>query len=524
MTSPEMYERLKVVSLAPPIRIPADATIIDASNLNNGSYMKNCFPEHWEEAGRTYTVKRPGLAEQRSLVNPDSGPVPPNNVVQGALSLEKLSALFYIIGDCVAWLTSSETLVTAALPSLPQGLMPFRSIEGRVTVSGQVKDSVLIQSRVMYNIWTPIPFTSLVTNPVNTSAISGDLVPSLSELNTAYYVMTTSRRIYNSVDGLSWGSLDYITLDDSLGVPICLIRHLTYLVAFCSKGTVVFYDAGISPGSPLLPVQNAVFLEGMAWDGQWSATSSIDDELFWIGSGQAASVSVLMMTGLTITKISTPDVDRILEKWMKFTATYNGQTTTGYFRTYYPSGVTIKSGGHSYYILTFPSPSGSNGITLVYDIGLRHWTFWTQVDPNSQQETAFKPIWAVMHPSLHIPVMFDTTSGKMQKLSQEVFTDLGLPIKMKVQTELYNWGNQRRKFVPAIYLESDTKSSFDVGVDWTDNDYEYYCLPQVFKMVNQKRQLLRCGSMVRRGWRLTYDANTPMRWNGLLVEIQAGSL
>ena len=515
MAAPQSYDNIQQVPCVVPF------TRRDAGPTSD-AYMKNCYVESTGEAA--YAIKRQGLNSLRGVTFPvPTGPGFSAFNGQGILGSDQGFFTTFVMNDVVGFLSATNVLTSVALPSgVSQAGCLFRMVPAP---AGVLSSDTLLQAESFYyaTAFGPGAVTAL-----STAALTGQLVPSLCELNATYYLMTTYGRVYSTPDYTTWSSLAYVTLDSALGQPVALVRHLTYLIAFASKGAVAYYDAGISPGSPLAPVQNAVFLEGCALDGAFTIASSIDDELFWVGSGQSSGYTVQMMTGLTIVTVSTEAVNRVLEKYMALIAIANAGGTN-WTRTTHPRGLTFKTGGHSFYLLTFPTFVYSGitqvGITLAYDITKKHWSVWTQniSIAGVTTEREWQAIAVTTNPAANSSIFVDASTGSLTTLSPNIYQDLSRTLIMQIQTELFNWGNQRTKMIPATYLQADTMSS-NVTVQWTDDDYTTYNVGQVVATDNPKKQMIRCGSTTQRGWLLTHTDNTPMRLYGLEVEVVPGAL
>jgi hypothetical protein len=121
------------------------------------------------------------------------------------------------------------------------------------------------------------------------------------------------------------------------------------------------------------------------------------------------------------------------------------------------------------------------------------------------------------------PAQFPDPTGPLMQLDEGTYQDNGQPINVLLQTENYNWGNQRTKIFAATYPLLDTVSS-SVSLSWSDDDYTTFSTPQMIDTTTAKKQLVRCGSAVRRAWQLTHTDNTPMRFYNLEVEILPGAL
>lgn len=249
---------------------------------------------------------------------------------------------------------------------------------------------------------TPATFTYTVGGSPSTPATgtitvqgSGGTVPGIVYINGYFVVMDTSGRIWNSAseDPTSWGALDYIDAqnDSSRGVGLAFSRG--YVVAFKEWSTEFFYDAGNASGSPLSPVDNGTIQTGCA--SGWSI-ASIDDSTFWMSQTKAKGRGVHVLTGLETRKVSTPDVDRILDD----------VTLVNVY------AFCLKVEGHTLYVLTLADPMRAGELpwgTLVYDLTVDIWYQWSMriADYANQvpdsitrtNKTAF-----VEYPSIYVPV------------------------------------------------------------------------------------------------------------------------
>ena len=212
---------------------------------------------------------------------------------------------------------------------------------------------------------TPATFTFAIGGSVTTPATGtitaqgiGGTVPGIGYLNGYFAVMDTSGTIWNSAsdDPTSWNALAFLTAqnDSSRGAGIAVSRG--YLVAFKEWSTEFFYDAANASGSPFSPVDSAPLQIGCATG--WSI-ASIDDFTFWMSQTKAKGRGVHMLVGIEQKKVSTPDVDRILD---------DASIDTVY-------AFCLKIDGHLLYVLTLAADA--EGITLVYDSTSDVWGEWT---------------------------------------------------------------------------------------------------------------------------------------------------
>ena len=211
---------------------------------------------------------------------------------------------------------------------------------------------------------TPATFTFAIASGTDTATGTitaqgiGGTVPGIAYLNGYFVVMDTAGTIWNSAsdDPTSWGALAFLTAqnDSSRGAGIAVSRG--YLVAFKEWSTEFFYDAANATGSPFSPVDSAPLQIGCATG--WSI-ASIDDFTFWMSQTKAKGRGVHMLSGIEQKRVSTPDIDRILDD--------------ASIETVYAFCLNID--GHRLYVLTLAADT--EGITLVYDSTSDLWGEWT---------------------------------------------------------------------------------------------------------------------------------------------------
>ena len=178
-------------------------------------------------------------------------------------------------------------------------------------------------------------------------------------LNGRWYVMDTTGTIWGSEEETpaTWPALNFITSSQGQGNAVALQKSQSYVVAFKEYSTELFFDAGNATGSVLSPVENGFTKIGCAIG---TSCASLDDQLFWMSQTIQSGRGVHVMVGLDQQKISTPDIDRIL----------NADSLS----TVYAYG--IKMDGHRMYVLILVNTN----MTLVYDLDSQLWYQWSSQD------------------------------------------------------------------------------------------------------------------------------------------------
>lgn len=492
------------------------ATVQDA-------YMGNCFVD--KVGDMAYAVKRSGLAAVTDLSA--CSPALPSYTCRGFGGTSLVQVGIYgstALGLRVARFFGTTLYgATVAIPSYTDGSgntylppeNPYRIVQAPGT------SGLFLQSDAIFS-YNNVPTCTLAACGQLGDPTAIPYVPSLCELNGAYYVLTVQGRVLSTTNVLTgFPALNYVTLGTPLGEAVCMVRHLNYLIAFQTGGSTAYYDAGISPGAPIAPVTNAPAGVGMA-KGAAQTAATFADTLFWLSGSTAAGLSVWRMSGLQPEKVSTAEVDRLITSF--YVASY--RATLGTYVPPIPArGLCFEAGGHPIYLLTLPTYTSGGvtypGFSLAYNIALGHWSIWTQSVGGVEGE--MRLIAGGLVSEVNKLIFGDDFSGQTVSLSEATYQDLSQVLTMTVQTDLQAWGNQRTKFIPATYVQTDTLSS-SVQVSWTDDDYTTFSTPQTVSTATPKKQLIRCGSTLQRAWKLTHTDNTPMRIYGLEVEVHPGAL
>src|SRR5206468_1864409 len=116
-----------------------------------------------------------------------------------------------------------------------------------------------------------------------------------------------------------------------------------------------FQDAGSFPGSPLRPIPGANQRVGCV---SASTVAILDNNVFFVATGNHKGRYLATFNGFQATRISNPDVERILDAW----SPGNSRDTA----------FAVRTNGHDFYVLTLFTAS----ITLAYDINEKTWHVW----------------------------------------------------------------------------------------------------------------------------------------------------
>ena len=418
----------------------------------------------------------------------------------------------------------------------------------------------------------PATFTYTVGGSPSTPATgtitvqgTGGTVPGIAYLNGYFAVMDTAGTIWNSGidDPTSWNALDFVAAqtDSSRGAGIAVSRG--YLVAFKEWTAEYFYDASNATGSPFSPVDSGTVQVGCA---NGFSIAAIDDLTFWLSQTRTKGRGVHVLTGLEQRKVSTPDVDRILEE-------FDVSVVYAYC---------LKTQGHSLYVLTIGTP-GVDAVTLVYDYTAEVWYEWTtytsvgtsissisitrtgneatatgttsgtlrdgmwvmitganqaeyngvhQVKRVSGSSFTFtvrgnptSPATGTIAGSFGTPsslpfvgaisfagsVLLLNVTGQLCALDPDVTTDsvalTGSGIDFIVRTPIFDAGTLDRKSMPAMAILANRLDD-SLMVRWSDDDFRTASSFREIDLSLERPELRRCGSFVRRSLEIKHTGNT----------------
>jgi hypothetical protein len=184
---------------------------------------------------------------------------------------------------------------------------------------------------------------------------SGGTVPGIAYLNGTFYVMDVNGVIWGSTaagdDPTTWPALNFATAQMENGAGKAITKSQNYVIAFKEYSTELWYDAKQPSGLPLLPVENGFTKIGCA---NGFSLAEVAGRLFFISQTRGKGRSVHMQLGMQQQKVSTPEIDRILDN--------DGCANV------YAFGLAID--GHNLYVLNLAS------LTIVYDVDAQHWGRW----------------------------------------------------------------------------------------------------------------------------------------------------
>lgn len=425
---------------------------------------------------------------------------------------------------------------------------------------------------------TGASFTYTVANAPATPATgtitaSGgrNTVPGIEYINGYFVVMDVNGVIYNSAQDnpTVWVALDYTAAQSQTGDGKCLAKSLNYIIAFKEWSTEPFYDAQNATGSPLSLYESGVTEIGCA---SGTSVAKVDGNLVWLAQARQRGRSIFTMQGIQQAKISTPDIERILNADDLATVHAYG----------------LKVDGHALYVLTLVT----SNITLVYDMASQNWSQWTSLtlgssksvtsitldgttatvttstahgladgDPvkiSGANQSGYNGIWQIRYVSTTIftievaaglttpatgtilaypytetyykftkyadcagvDLMLHESDGHLYNILPSLYQDNAIPINRSVRSQRLDGGTTTRKRMGRITLIGEVASDTAM-VRWSDDDYVTNQPYRIVDMSAPKPMTRRCGSFNDRSIEVKHIGNTAPVWDALEMEIKS---
>jgi hypothetical protein len=396
-------------------------------------------------------------------------------------------------------------------------------------------------------------------------------------LNGIFYVMDADGTIWGSAedDATSWAADNFVTAEFEPDGGVCLAKLVSNIVALGTYTTEMFFDAGNTTGSALSPVQSDPLLIGCAHANTVAQTESF---LTWVAQQKAQGTTfhrgrfVVVMSGPAYKRISTPDVERILD--------------ADAFDDVYGEIITVS--GHMFYVLTMVA----SAITIVYDFKEGLWYEWKkgtagtsititaltqsggtatatatahglsdgdQVTVSGANQAGYNltvnvtrtdadtftyPVAAAtVSPATGSPVAANWTQGVLDVSGSCNFAgnqaiqlrstgavyvfdpddtdDGGVPIDFQCITENQDGGNNLQKFMSRLELVGDKVSSTAL-VRYSDDDYASWSTYRRMDMSLPRVGVNRLGDFHRRAIQIRHTLSAKARVEALEADVEQG--
>lgn len=467
-------------SMQLPPRLPL---IVTASNRNSSvakdARLVNCYVEANPQTEEIFIYKRPGLAEASR---------PPAADVAGYGIFNWEGDIYSIFGNK---LYRNGVAVTGTIDNSQQ-VYKFSSILGAVPKmvfgNGQQAYAYDVAGGITANL-----------HSINVD-FPDTFVKGWAYLNGATYVMNPQAVIWGSaINSVSvpgdWTPLNFISAQIEPDDGVALDKQLVYVVAFNQWSTEIFFDAGNPTGSPLGSVPGSKISYGCI---SADSVQSIDTKLIWITRTRQGSPQVAVMEGLSVTIVSTPSIERLLE---------GADYTTVY-------SFVLRVNGHSFYVVTLKE----SNLTLAYDLSQDLWHQWTDANGN------YFPFVGAAVDNQERTILQHESNGRLYYFGMNYTNDAGTVIDSIVYTPKFDASTRRKKTLGIMTFVADKQEGSLLEVSVSDDDYKTWSPPRNVYLSQTNPQLTNCGTFRSRAWKLRHRSDTPMRLQAIEVQYDIGVL
>lgn len=231
-------------------------------------------------------------------------------------------------------------------------------------------------------------------------------------------------RFYISTDGTTWAALDFSNAESNPDRLVRVIADHGELVLYGDISTE-FWGVTGATDFPFGKVQGADAEWGLAARG---SVAKFDDSLAFLCKNRMGQVIVGKLVGHQVQKISTPDLDTVINDY----AVVSDATAFSYML-----------GGHPMYQINFPSA----GYSWSFDGLSNEWSKRKSAGINRQRCEYGAPYLAQT-------VLTDYTNGRLYKLNDSTYTENGSVIEGEITGE--HWDNElTRESIDCIRLDME---------------------------------------------------------------------
>lgn len=239
----------------------------------------------------------------------------------------------------------------------------------------------------------------------------------------------------------TFNALNFVNLTGSTAPVLNMVSLHRNLYIQTTQTTEIYYNAGVSPGFPFSRINGGYLEQGLL--AQYSLAQTAN-AMFWLGQDKSGNGIVYTTSTFLPERISTFAIEEQLSEYSTM------EDAIGY---------TYTEGGHSFYVLNFPTAQK----TWCYDISTKFWHERAYNDNGFQ--VMQKQVYHQFAFGIHI--VGDYSNGNVYQQDQDFFTDNGtVIIRKRVSPHLAK--DILRMFYSSFQLDIQQGQGLD-GIQQGDN-------------------------------------------------------
>ena len=521
------------------MRLPIPTTL-DVKTLSIGkadikrSYTKNAVYEQTAD-GRVIASQRPSVQVITKATDESAGAKG-----RGIYYWQKADLLYTVNDDTVY----QGNYDTALAQSITSGTEPVSFHE--------IGDYLVILDAENNEGWTINSAATTTLTEITDVDFPPNQTPALqitkggAVLNETLFVGCTNGELWNSAveNPTSWTGTDFTTAEVEKDQGVYVAKHNQHIVFFGRKTIEFFYWAANPTGSPV-NVRTDITIDIGVPD--FSSVWSDENRMYFYGLSKTGGAGAYILQGFQISKISTPDFDRILQTVIN--------TTGGVFA----SGFSI--GGRSYYIMiTYALTGGLVEPIESYCFDGNGWSIWSICLLNYCD-------YPIVNYSSGVSGVQDVGYGILSNgdifrvLDQGYGVDLGSEgawvetgwvadgwvsgpgvlngeyINIEIVLEPYDAGTMDYKYManlrPVLTPQTDYYNQFpsvitfpagstDLNVQWSDDEIDNFGTEIPIDLFDKDDSIVRCGRFRARQHKLTYAGQIHLEIEGIEFDLEKG--
>ena len=472
----------------PLVGSPLQRDGLSTSNLKDQRFQ-NCYVEaikaQLTDAKKYFCKKRNGL---NRVNNPGLG------TARGIHFEDTIGKVYMVLGTTLCyWNGTSVVTLATGIANSPNPV----GFTTHLTTSVSV---IMVTGTTGYVI---NPSTDAVTQITDPDFPNPHLAFPISLDGYLFLAKAGSADVYNSDldDPLAWDPSQFITAEMYPDNIVALCKNNNYLVAVGTGSMEYFYDIGNATGSPLQRNDSAV--QQMGTPAPFSVIQT-EKEVVMVATTANGGRTVWVVEGFTATEIGFPPVNMQINNASTSIATV--------------SGYCIRVGGHKFYVLCFPTLNRC----WAYDFETKLWCEWSSTTVGGAQGIFLGKF--ATDSNNGFPYML-SDDGILFLMADQAYQDDGRAIQTQITTLKLDFDNMNRKDCSRVAIFGDwpLNVSSTITLEWSDDDYRTWSAPRTIQLSTALPVTRRLGKFRRRAFRLTHTDNTPLRLEGMEMDINNGS-